>query len=87
MGINESEGEVVLVVEELVVEEEEDEEDDPLDPLMGTPSGSEMRVHISVDQAASFIHTSDILMEGGRPPCRLCGAPLDPTGHACPRLN
>ena len=23
----------------------------------------------------------------GRPPCPLCGQPLDPEGHTCPRLN
>lgn len=23
----------------------------------------------------------------GRPPCPLCGAPIDPTGHVCPRAN
>jgi uncharacterized repeat protein (TIGR03847 family) len=23
----------------------------------------------------------------GRPPCPLCGAPLDPSGHVCPRSN
>jgi hypothetical protein len=27
------------------------------------------------------------LVAGGRPPCPLCGGPLDPEGHACPRLN
>ncbi|MBT8240175.1 MAG: DUF3090 family protein, partial [Acidimicrobiia bacterium] len=34
-----------------------------------------------------FIGTAEELMAGGRPPCRLCGQPLDPTGHTCPRLN
>ncbi|MGH9041277.1 MAG: DUF3090 family protein, partial [Acidimicrobiia bacterium] len=23
----------------------------------------------------------------GRPPCPLCGGPLDPEGHVCPKLN
>ncbi len=86
VGVDEAEGMVVLVVEELVeqptLEEElaavvEDEE----------LKGSTLRVHLTVDQASAFIHTSEMLMEGGRPPCRLCGQPLDPTGHACPRLN
>jgi uncharacterized repeat protein (TIGR03847 family) len=86
VGIDEVENRVVLVVEELVeqptLEEElaavvEDEE----------LKGSTMRVHLSVDQAAAFIGTAEELMAGGRPPCRLCGQPLDPAGHACPRLN
>ncbi len=86
VGIDEAEGRVVLVVEELVEEPTIEEElaavveDEEL-------RGSTMRVHLSVDQAASFIDTSEALMAGGRPPCRLCGQPLDPSGHACPRLN
>ncbi len=27
------------------------------------------------------------LVEAGRPPCPLCGLPLDPRGHDCPRTN
>ena len=27
------------------------------------------------------------LVEAGRPPCPLCGLPLDPKGHDCPRTN
>lgn len=27
------------------------------------------------------------LVEAGRPPCPLCGGPLDPKGHDCPRTN
>lgn len=27
------------------------------------------------------------LVKAGRPPCPLCGAPLDPRGHDCPRTN
>lgn len=27
------------------------------------------------------------LIEAGRPPCPLCGGPLDPRGHDCPRTN
>ncbi len=27
------------------------------------------------------------LIDAGRPPCPLCGGPLDPRGHDCPRTN
>lgn len=27
------------------------------------------------------------VVAAGRPPCPLCGAPLDPEGHVCPRSN
>jgi uncharacterized repeat protein (TIGR03847 family) len=79
VGVDEADSRVVLVVEELV------ESDD--DPDAEAAEGSVLRVHLTVDQAAAFIETSKVLMEAGRPPCRLCGQPLDPSGHLCPRLN
>lgn len=27
------------------------------------------------------------VIAAGRPPCPLCGGPIDPTGHICPRRN
>jgi len=27
------------------------------------------------------------VVAAGRPPCPLCGNPLDPEGHVCPRQN
>lgn len=27
------------------------------------------------------------VVAAGRPPCPLCGAPMDPSGHVCPRSN
>ncbi|HEY4669629.1 MAG TPA: DUF3090 family protein [Tepidiformaceae bacterium] len=27
------------------------------------------------------------VVAAGRPPCPLCGAPIDPTGHICPKSN
>jgi len=27
------------------------------------------------------------VVAAGRPPCPLCGLPLDPDGHVCPRQN
>ena len=87
VGVEEANSEVVLVIEELVPIDEDDldfEED-----ILGIDedAGAKIRAHIDVDRAASFVVTSDALMNQGRPPCRLCGQPLDPAGHACPRLN
>ena len=88
VGVEEANAEVVLVIEELVPVDDEDGLDVDED-LFGIdePSGAKIRAHIDVDKAASFVVTSDELMDQGRPPCRLCGQPLDPAGHACPRLN
>ena len=92
VGVDEADAEVVLVIEELIPVDEDDELDDDLgleEDLLGSdePEGAKIRAHIGVGHAASFIVTSDDLMTQGRPPCRLCGQPLDPEGHACPRLN
>lgn len=88
VGVAEAEAEVVLVVDELQPEtDEDDDDDDVMDLFDESPSGARIRAHINVLQAARFIVTADDLMARGRPPCRLCGLPVDPTGHACPRLN
>jgi len=44
-------------------------------------------VVLSVPQAAAFAIRAVELIEAGRPPCPLCGLPLDPRGHLCPRSN
>ncbi len=92
VGVDEPESRVVLVIDELVPDAEEDDDDDDelaaeLELFDTEPAGARIRAHIDVTQASQFIATADDLMSRGRPPCRLCGQPLDPTGHACPRLN
>ncbi len=42
---------------------------------------------ITVDQAATLADESLRICASGRPPCFLCGFPIDPEGHACPRAN
>jgi uncharacterized repeat protein (TIGR03847 family) len=63
---------IVLVAEELVAEEEE---------------GDVARFTVTREQAAAFAIRATTLVEAGRPPCPLCGGPLDPSGHQCPRTN
>jgi uncharacterized repeat protein (TIGR03847 family) len=46
-----------------------------------------VRFVLSKEQAAQFAITATRLVEQGRPPCPLCGYPLDPEQHACPRTN
>ena len=42
---------------------------------------------ITVDQASVLADESLRICAAGRPPCFLCGLPIDPTGHVCPRAN
>lgn len=49
--------------------------------------GTVARLAITREQAAAFAIRATTLVEAGRPPCPLCGLPLDPAGHDCPRTN
>ncbi len=44
-------------------------------------------VMMTIPQAAAFAIRAVELIEAGRPPCPICGLPLDPRGHLCPRTN
>jgi uncharacterized repeat protein (TIGR03847 family) len=68
-----------LAIDEPEPEEEEDEEpDEDLDRL---------RVRLTPAAARAFIERARRVVAAGRPPCPLCGQPLDPRGHLCPRHN
>jgi uncharacterized repeat protein (TIGR03847 family) len=45
------------------------------------------RIAITRGQAAALIVRSAELVAAGRPTCPLCGNPMDPSGHSCPRTN
>lgn len=45
------------------------------------------RLALTVGQAGVIAERSALLLESGRPSCPLCGNPMDPSGHACPRTN
>jgi uncharacterized repeat protein (TIGR03847 family) len=49
--------------------------------------GTVARLAVTREQAAAFAIRATTLVEAGRPPCPLCGLPLDPSGHDCPRTN
>jgi uncharacterized repeat protein (TIGR03847 family) len=45
------------------------------------------RVLITAPTARAFVDRVARVVAAGRPPCPLCGQPLDPQGHLCPRRN
>jgi uncharacterized repeat protein (TIGR03847 family) len=59
-------------------DDDDDEDEDGPDLL---------RVRLTPDLARAFAERAARVVSGGRPPCPLCGAPLDPQGHICPRRN
>ena len=54
---------------------------------IGDEPGDSASIMLSREQAAAFAIRATSLVEAGRPPCPLCGFPLDPRGHDCPRTN
>lgn len=66
---------VVLVAQELVPDDVDDDD------------AATARVRLTRSQVAAFIERARELVAAGRPPCRFCGLPIDPAGHACPRAN
>ena len=46
-----------------------------------------LRLELTRSQAKAFSVRATELVAAGRPPCRFCGMPIDPDGHACPRMN
>jgi uncharacterized repeat protein (TIGR03847 family) len=59
------------------VEADDDDEDGP----------DLFRVRMTANAARSFVERAFRVVRSGRPPCPLCGNPLDPGGHICPRKN
>jgi uncharacterized repeat protein (TIGR03847 family) len=58
------------------------------DPEEGTEfTGDMLRVRLSPAGARAFARRAQRVVAAGRPPCPLCGNPLDPQGHICPRQN
>lgn len=82
---------LVIVAEELIAIDIELPEDfDPDDPDALASLGFEpasARFTMTRAQVAAFIAVGEDLVRAGRPPCPLCGRPLDPDGHPCPNLN
>jgi len=46
-----------------------------------------LRVRLTAEAARTFVERAFRVVRAGRPPCPLCGNPLDPGGHICPRKN
>ncbi|WFE20185.1 DUF3090 domain-containing protein [Solwaraspora sp. WMMD937] len=61
---------------------DDDDTDDEVDASL-----DRLRVRLTPAAARGFIDRARRVVAAGRPPCPLCGQPLDPRGHLCPRHN
>jgi uncharacterized repeat protein (TIGR03847 family) len=90
VGYDEAADRVLVVANELV--ETDDEEEEATEGASSraaeeTPEGATARFRVTRAQAARFVERARALMKAGRPTCQVCGGPIDPGGHLCPRRN
>ena len=70
---------VTVLFEELVRRPAEDDDEEP--------AGATARIGITIPQMVALVERGEELVAGGRPNCPLCGNPMDPDGHSCPKTN
>jgi uncharacterized repeat protein (TIGR03847 family) len=73
-----------------VLIEAQEESESPVEPLSDIvpPDGpGVLRVRLTPQAARAFARRALRIVAQGRPPCPLCGLPLDAAGHVCPRQN
>jgi uncharacterized repeat protein (TIGR03847 family) len=79
---------LLVQLEELLeadMSEGDETEDDATD---AEPSDrGHIRFYVTRGQADAFCEHADHVVAAGRPSCQWCGNPMDPQGHACPRMN
>jgi uncharacterized repeat protein (TIGR03847 family) len=72
-----------VVIEAIAAGETEEDEEVEED----TSDLDRLRVRLTPAATRDFIERAKRVVNAGRPPCPLCGGPLDPRGHLCPRHN
>ena len=77
-----------VVIEAIAVGDEEAEEvEEEDDDELATADRDRLRVRLTPQATRAFIDRAKRVVASGRPPCPLCGQPLDARGHLCPRHN
>jgi uncharacterized repeat protein (TIGR03847 family) len=79
VAFDETTDRVLIVAEELVEIDEATE--------LPVSEAATARFHLRRDQVESFIEHAVEVVLAGRPPCPICGRPMNPEGHQCPRSN
>jgi uncharacterized repeat protein (TIGR03847 family) len=77
--------ELIIFEARELTDEDDDEDDEDDDESEDGPDL--LRVRVLPAEARRFIARAVRVLASGRPPCPLCGQPLDPQGHLCPRRN
>lgn len=75
LGVDRADERLVVILEEFV------------DPEESSAEPEQLRLFLTAEQVRAYAAQVDVLLASSRPLCRLCEQPMDPAGHACPRLN
>jgi len=99
VAYEEADDRILLVAEEFIPEAESDDDDDDPDDEDddilglgetrgpdGTPA-STARFRLTRAQVLGMVRHASSIVAAGRPICQICGRPMDPAGHFCPRNN
>lgn len=91
---------VLIELRERADDDEDDDEDDEFElddeerevvqalrAVDDEEEGYVARIYATRPQVRAMAARSAVVVSAGRPPCDLCGQPLDPAGHRCPRWN
>jgi len=92
VAYEEADDRIVLVAEEFVPEAEEldDEDAGVLDEpalLADDEPPSTARFRMTRAQVLALVRHAAAVVTQGRETCQICGRPMDPAGHLCPRNN
>jgi uncharacterized repeat protein (TIGR03847 family) len=79
VAYDETNDRILIVAEELVAIDEETGEPE-IEPASA-------RFQLRRGQVVAFIEHAVEVVLSGRPLCPVCGRPMDPDGHVCPRSN
>jgi uncharacterized repeat protein (TIGR03847 family) len=71
---------MVVRADELALEDDGDADPDDT-------TGAMARFALTRGQVQAFVVRATTLVTAGRPPCPLCGRPIDPEGHMCIKTN
>lgn len=80
-------GEKLVLIEAREVTEDEEDEGEAFEDDDDEDGPDILRVRMLPLAAREFVARALRVISAGRPPCPLCGQPLDPQGHLCPRRN
>jgi uncharacterized repeat protein (TIGR03847 family) len=79
LGYDRASDRLIVQLEEMGAVDEDGEEIEGRD--------GHIRLYVTRGQAASFCEQAERVVAAGRPDCQWCNLPIDPDGHACPRMN